>query len=120
MRNILKPQAYLRYGDDFIVIGKNVAEVSDFRKKSIKFLKNRLNLCINCGNGVIIKAKGGLKFLGMNIYPKGRALNKKNLLRIDKKLSLKNISSYLGLAKKHLNKKSIKYYNWQVLSILKE
>lgn len=115
VRNILKPKAYLRYGDDFIIIDKDKVNINQYREKSIDFLKNYLKLCIKSDNEVIIKAGWGLKFLGCVIYPKGRKLNKKNIVKIDGKLCMRNIASYMGLIKKHGNYKAIKYLNWKIM-----
>lgn len=111
----IKPQVYLRYGDDFIIISKNLSELKKLRNKTIRFINERLSLKINDQNDIIIKAKWGLKFLGVWIYPSGRKLNKRNHQRIKKRLEHKNISSYSGLVKKHSKEKSVKELNWLIL-----
>lgn len=115
VKHILKPQAYLRYGDDFIIIADDLDKLQRFQKDSIRFIEENLLLAINPQNSIIIKAKQGLKFLGVEIFPKGRRLNQRNWNRARIKLNLKNIASYQGLINKHSNSKRIKHFNWIIL-----
>ncbi|MDP3696951.1 MAG: RNA-directed DNA polymerase [Candidatus Taylorbacteria bacterium] len=112
----LKPQAYLRYGDDFIVIHVNKKELIETRALVIAFLKEKLDLDLHSKNDIIIKAKWGLHFLGTHIFPRGMRLNGRNRKRIFTRLNLKNASSYHGLVKKYGNSKLIRQFNWHVLN----
>ncbi len=53
----IKSQVYFRYGDDFIIILKNLDLLKQIRDKIIGFLNTRLKLEINAKNDIIIKAK---------------------------------------------------------------
>jgi len=117
-KHTIKPQAYLRYGDDFIIISENLDQLKQNRDKIIEFLKEKLRLEINAKSDIIIKARWGLKFLGMEIFPKGRRLNKRNWNRAKSRLNLQNISSYSGLVKQHSKTKKIQEFNWIVLEKL--
>ena len=108
----------MRYGDDFIIISKNLYQLKKDRIKIIKFLKEKLLLEINAKNDIILKVSWGLKFLGVWIFPNGRKLNKRNWCRAKNKLDHKNISSYGGLVKQHSGEKRIKEFNWIVLEKL--
>jgi len=119
-KHIIKPQAYLRYGDDFIIISENLDQLKRNRIKTIEFLKERLHLEINAKNDIIIKANWGLKFLGVWIFLKGRKLNKRNWQRAKDKLNYKNISCYVGLVKQHSRKKRIKEFSWIILEKLNQ
>ncbi len=112
IKNYVKPLVYLRYGDDFIIFSENYDLVVGFRKLITNFINKNLLLQINPKNDIIIKARWGLKFLGVQIFPKGRKLNKRNLKRIVKRLNLTNFSSYAGLVKKHSKAKKINEFNW--------
>ncbi|OGZ68600.1 MAG: hypothetical protein A3C50_04170 [Candidatus Staskawiczbacteria bacterium RIFCSPHIGHO2_02_FULL_43_16] len=115
IKHLIKPIAYLRYGDDFIIISENVEKLKEIREATIRFLEDDLFLKINGKSDIIVKAKWGLKFLGVKVFPKGRRLNNRNLQRIHDRISLKNVSSYAGLLKKHSNTRKIKYFNWLLL-----
>jgi RNA-directed DNA polymerase len=117
VKNYLKPQFYLRYGDDFIVMEKDRGNLSQIRRKIIKFLDEKLDLEINNKNDIIIKPSWGLKFLGTIIYPQGRRLSKRNIARIKERLSLINISSYQGQAKAN-QPKLLKIVNWQSVNCI--
>lgn len=116
IKHKLKVKNYLRYGDDFIIIADNLEKLEKIRNAAIKFLDDNLRLEINKRHDIIIKAKQGLKFLGVVIFPKGRKLNRRNSTRIKENLKLKNISSYNGLVKKHSQIKKIKEFNWIILN----
>lgn len=51
----LKPEAYLRYGDDFVVIGDSRKELAEIRRNAINFLKNKLDLDLHIKNDPAIQ-----------------------------------------------------------------
>lgn len=114
----LKIKTYVRYGDDFVVIGSILEELILVRTKVVDFLKNELKLDINPKSDKIIKSTYGLKYLGVKIWPYGRKLSKRNISRIETRLKINNIASYSGLIKKHGNKKSIKKFDWLVYDFI--
>lgn len=120
VKHEIKPLAYLRYGDDFIVLSHNLADLICYRKKIIEFLNEKLLLNINFKNDILIRANFGLHFLGVEIFPKGRRLNKRNWQRAKGRLNLNNAPSYIGLAKQHCNDKTIKYLNWKIVEKLND
>lgn len=118
VKHLIKPQTYLRYGDDFIIISDDLNKLKLIRKEVKNFLAENLRLEINLKNDIIIKIRWGLKFLGVKIFPKGRMLNKRNWQRAKLRSNLQNISSYSGLVKKHSKIKRIKEFNWIILEKL--
>lgn len=118
IKNAMKPLAYLRYGDDFIIMEDNLNSLHQIKGEAARFLKEKLRLEINEKNDIIVKAKQGIRFLGVEIFPKGRRLNKRNWRRAKSKLNLANIPSYSGLVKKHSKEKRIKEFNWIILEKL--
>ena len=110
----LKPQAYLRYGDDFVVIEANFEKLKLFRLQTINFLKNALKLEVNPKSDRMMKPQHGLKYLGVKLWPSGRTLTKRNLLRTKQRFAPNNISSYSGFMKKHGSKNQLKEFSWLV------
>ena len=108
----LKPKAYLRYGDDFILLEKDLKKLKLFRNKTLQFLENDLKLSINPKNDTMGKVKQGLEFLGVVIWPYTRILNQRNFARIEERLNGNNVSSYSGIIKEHTNGKHLKRFNW--------
>lgn len=116
----IKPLKYLRYGDDFIIAANNKSFLEDTKLKVKDFLKQKLGLTINPKNDILIEARHGLHFLGIHIFPNGRRLNKRALMRSYIKLNYKNIGSYHGLVHQHGNAKKIKEFQWKILETFKD
>ncbi|MBP9751856.1 MAG: RNA-directed DNA polymerase [Candidatus Moranbacteria bacterium] len=115
VKHVLKPKVYLRYGDDFFIITDDRETAVAFRERITLFLLRELRLEINPKHDILIPVKKGLRFLGVEIFPGGRRMNKRNRKRIIRNLDRKNIASYRGLVAKHEKKKRIKFFDWTVL-----
>jgi RNA-directed DNA polymerase len=118
IKHKMKPLRYLRYGDDFIVIERDFVKLMTIKRATTLFLSRKLKLKLNPKKNHIKKVEQGMNFLGVVIYRKGRVLNKRNRLRIMKKLTAKNINSYYGLIKQHENQKKMKKFSWQLIERL--
>lgn len=117
IKHQLRLQAYVRYGDDFIIIEKGENKLKEIRVNAIHFLQKELGLELNRKNDIIIKAKRGLNFLGMKIYPLYRKLSGRNITRIRRRLSTANLASYYGLVKNNqLN--LLKEIDWRILEYI--
>ncbi|OGI81986.1 hypothetical protein A3I25_02530 [Candidatus Nomurabacteria bacterium RIFCSPLOWO2_02_FULL_42_17] len=79
-----------------------------------------MNLRINPKNDIIIKPKQGIHFIGVDIFPLGRRLKKRNWKKVIDNLEEKNFSSYLGLVKKHSSRKKIREINWRIHGAMEE
>jgi len=111
IKHTLNCKAYLRYGDDFVVFKTNKEDLVSIREKAVNFLAVNLKLIMHPKNDFIIRTKQGLRFLGVDLFPVGRRLGKKNTGRITRKITLKNVAAYSGIIKKHSNEKVIKSIN---------
>lgn len=118
VKHTLKPCAYLRYGDDFLLFNLNKQELMQFRARVIHFLAESLKLKLQPKNDIIVKAQSGLKFLGVILYPNSRKLNARNQNRIQKRLNLKNVGSYYGLVKVHGSPKVMRKFGWDIIEKL--
>lgn len=118
IKHKIKPLRYLRYGDDFIVIDRNFIKLRTVQRTTIEFLTRKLKLKVNPQKNHIQKAEQGLNFLGVATYRTGRALNKRNRLRMRRNLTVKNITSYYGLIKQHENQKKMKEFSWRLVEKL--
>jgi len=116
VRHSIKPNAYIRYGDDFVVFTKNKSDIERHRLACIKFLQDELGLAIHDKNDIILPARKKLHFLGHYIYPNQQIhVDKYMQKRVQKRLSLKNISNYKSY---HLTPTQRKQLSWQILSDL--
>lgn len=86
----------------------------------MSFLNAKMNLRINPKNDIIIKPKQGIHFIGVDIFPLGRRLKKRNWKKVIDNLEEKNFSSYLGLVKKHSSRKKIREINWRIHGAMEE
>lgn len=114
IKNELRVKAYLRYGDDFVIFSDKLDVLFEIKAKVEKFITCCLKLKLHPTNNIIRKTKHGLKFLGVEIYPRGRRLNKRSLARIRTKLNLTNYASYWGVVRKHCGEKRVMEFQWRV------
>lgn len=110
----LKPQAYLRYGDDFILIEHSKERLNILKSAAAEFLKNHLKLAVHPSCQKIFKARHGLKFLGVIVRPWERLLNRRNLKRSRCQLNMQNAASYRGLILKHGTAQERKEFSWMI------
>ena len=89
------------------------------RADAVLFLE-RMNMHVNTKNNIILRPKQGIHFLGVDIFPFGRRLKKRNWKKVTGNLKDKNFSSYLGLVKKHSNRKKIREMNWRIYSLIED
>jgi len=118
VKHDLKPKAYLRYGDDFLLFETDREKLSKMRIEVRDFLLNTLKLEINPKSDIIIKAKQGLKFLGVKLWSSGRTLSRRNKRRISRRLNLLNSGSYWGVVLRHDSNKRLNDFQWDLLKRL--
>jgi len=114
VKHTLKPQDYLRYGDDFLLFEKDKECLENMKFKTKDFLTQNLKLQLHASNNIIVKAKHGLKFLGVEIWPTGRRLNRRNRFRIHDRLKARNVSSYRSMCQQHEKQKHSNSYDWSI------
>ncbi len=94
----IKPKAYMRYGDDFLIFMDDVSGLIACRVLVKNFLHDFLGLNLNPKSDFILKPSSGLRFLGKVFYGNGNSvLNGRNLRRIEIRMNLSNYSSYHAL-----------------------
>ncbi len=90
---------YLRYSDDFILIADNADCLRLLIPQINNFLKSELKLTLHPNKITINKLRRGIDFLGYVILPHYIILRTKTKKRMLKRVSDKNLASYLGLLK---------------------
>jgi hypothetical protein len=114
IKRILKIKHYVRYVDDFILIGLTRNECLEYKSKIIAFLKSNLSLVLS--KSIIQKIKRGVNFVGYRTWQNYKLIRKYSLYKFKKcvkKRKLQSIISLLGHAKDTI---SMKY----MLNIIKE
>lgn len=116
----LKPKAYIRYGDDFVFFARTRIEANNLRNRSRMFLRDALKLSMHRKNDIIVKARHGIHFLGVDIFPFGRRLRERMLRKIFRTLCPRNIGSYATLIRVHGKPKQMKELAWRGLEISRD
>lgn len=93
VRHVIKPLAYLRYGDDFIIICNNKSFVEHARVMGSSKLAG-LGLDVNEKQNTVVRSIQGLHFLGHIVNSSGESVCKKTRIRMVKRVNLRNVSGY--------------------------
>jgi len=112
VKHTLKVNYYIRYVDDFIILGHNTKELEILRQEIRDFLDRELKLNLHPKKAVIFPVKNGIDFLGFRIYKMHRKIRKSSMLRFKRKFKdlklryfknrinlkdfISHIASYLG------------------------
>jgi len=102
VKHNLKERYYLRYCDDFIVLGGSKEHLSELINKIGYFLANKLGLYLHPDKILVRKYHQGIDFLGYVVLPHHIILRIKTKRRMLKRIISKNSASYLGILK-HCN-----------------
>lgn len=103
IKRVLKVKHYVRYVDDFILIGITRDQCLCFREKIIQFIKENLGLRLS--KSTIQKVRKGLNFVGYRTWKSKKFIRKHSLYkfrRMVKKGNQESAVSILGHAK-HTN-----------------
>lgn len=84
----LREKYYIRYMDDFVILGPDKAHLHACRKKIAAFLENELKLSLNGKTQVFRVKSRGVDFLGYRIWPTHRLLRNGTKRRIRQKLKI--------------------------------
>lgn len=107
IRHHIKPLAYVRYGDDFIVFYPTRHSAYSSRDLAVSFLRDNLRLTINSKNDVVVAIRAGLKFLGHNITKDIIEVDKHTTRNVLSKLDWHNAASYKALLLSEEDKKGL-------------
>ena len=114
VKHELKPKAYLRYGDDFVLLDPSREKLIVMKEEVTAFLQEQLHLTLH-QKEVFRKARQGLPYLGVVLYPKGRKLNARSRKRLKNRLTLRNAPSYFGLLAHHGSQMDKRLFRWRVM-----
>lgn len=112
VRHILKPSAYVRYGDDFILLFPTQHEVKQARTAAISFLDSTLHLTMHARNDIIVPVRKGIHFLGLGLYPAGHHIMSPTWSRLQKRLDSINQPSYFGFVNSMGSARQQKQFPW--------
>lgn len=85
VKEVLQEKYYVRYMDDFIILGSNKQHLWAIKREVEGFLANKLDLRLNSKTG-IWPISQGIDFLGYRIWPTHRLIRKSSIRRMKRKL----------------------------------
>ena len=110
-----KPYAYLRYGDDWLCFAGSQTSLESIRAESKDFLIKELFLSINPRVDVIKPVRTGISYLGVDLWPGGRRLDKDAKNKMNNSLNARNVASYKSLLTHHQSIKQIRRFDWHLV-----
>lgn len=108
----------MRYGDDWICFANNRQGVEQMRAKATAFLNQQLGLTVNPKIDVVVRASKGISYLGVDIWPNGRRLQRTVSQRVIKRITIHNSASYMALVATHSKQKRKRKTEWKLLDML--
>ena len=99
VKHELKARYYIRYCDDFVILGRKLADLLEQIKSIGQFLSTELKLKLHPDKIIVRKYSQGIDFLGYVIRPHCITLRTKTKRRIIKNARPNNLSSYIGVLK---------------------
>jgi retron-type reverse transcriptase len=100
VKRVLKIRHYVRYVDDFLLIGLSRDKCLDYRKTVIEFLQNNLGLTLSKSS--IAKVRKGINFCGYRMWRTISVIRKYSLFKFHRMVQAQkpdSINSLLGHAK---------------------
>jgi retron-type reverse transcriptase len=98
IKNTLRSKHYLRYCDDFIILGESREQLQALIEPIGQFLNGRLGLRLHPHKVTIRSWSQGIDFLGYVLKPHCTLLRSKTRQRMIAKVNEANLTSYLGVA----------------------
>lgn len=119
MQHKMRPYAYLRYGDDWLCFVGARVQLEDIRAQTRQFLADELALYINPKVDIMRPVHKGISYLGVDLWPGGRRLDRTATAKIAANLHSRNMASYKSLLTHHQSLKCIKRLEWRASERLK-
>ncbi len=117
IKHSIKPSAYLRYGDDWLCFMSDKVQLENARLKAESFLRGGLSLNVNPKANFIKPVRAGVSYLGVDLWSRGRRLNKDVQQKIERSLNNNNIASYKALISHHQSIRQIQRFDWVIQNI---
>jgi RNA-directed DNA polymerase len=104
----LKIKSYVRYVDDFVLIGLTIDEAIEAQKKCEKFVQNNLNLELSHWH--IQKIKKGINFVGYRTWKSVKFVRKHSMYKMKRAIKKSKINSIISLLGHARNTGTLAYY----------
>lgn len=108
IKRVLKVKSYVRYVDDFVMIGLTLEKAKEFQIACEKFVIDKLNMQLSHWH--IQKIKRGINFVGYRTWKKKKFVRKRSMYNFKKAIKNINIESIVSLIGHAKRTNSIAYY----------
>ena len=108
IKRTLKIKSYVRYVDDFILIGLTLDQARESRILCEKFVQDNLNLKLSHWH--IQKIKRGINFVGYRTWKKIKFVRKHSMYKMKKAIRKRKIQSIISLIGHAKGTGTIRYY----------
>ena len=110
VRHTIKPQAFVRYGDDMVLFARNSCLARTYREQGNAFLRSHLKLTLNPKNNLIVSSGCPLCFLGHVVTGRNIEVDRHTEKSVLGKLDLGNVASYKSLYLSEPSKSTIDHH----------
>jgi RNA-directed DNA polymerase len=117
MVHALKPNAYLRYGDDWLCFSDDLEKLKVIHSKATRFVNDVIRLSLSPKLNKLSPVYNGTTYLGMDLWPTGKRITKGTSGRVKDKITLENYASYEALIEQFSSKRAIKRFYWQTIDL---
>jgi len=114
IKRVLKVKHYVRYVDDFILIGLSRDRCLEYKRLIVDFLKDKL--CLELSKSTIQKVKHGVNFVGYRTWKNKRLIRKYSLYKFKRAVKQGKELSVVSLLGHAKQTNSLKY----MLKIIKD
>jgi len=114
IKRVLKIKQYVRYVDDFVLIGLTLEESKQAKQRCEKFVQIHLNMELSHWH--ILKIKRGINFVGYRTWKSFKVVRKHSLYKFKKAVIKNKVSSIVSIIGHAKGTKTLKYFK----SILEE
>ena len=108
IKRVLKIEHYVRYVDDFVLIGLTLEESKVAKDRCEKFVQNTLKLELSHWH--ILKIKRGINFVGYKTWRSMKVVRKHTLYKFRKAVIQKKISSIVSIIGHAKGTRTLKYF----------
>lgn len=88
VKHELRARFYIRYVDDFVILGQDRARLHQWKGEIEAFLEEELGISLHPDKTKIVRLRDGVPLVGFRVFQHYKLLKKSNLRRLERRVSL--------------------------------
>jgi len=108
VKHELKIKSYVRYVDDFVLIGLTLEEAKEMKEKCEKFVQDKLHLELS--HWTIQKINKGINFVGYRTWKSVKFVRKHSLYKFKKSVKKQKVDAIVSIIGHAKGTKSLQYF----------